>query len=52
MTNKENYASQIAVVKQECPEADDSEIGQEFERYENEFLIPPEDALRSVIRKF
>ena len=52
MTNQEMYASQIAVVKQECPEADDSEIGQEFERYEKEFLIPPEDALRSVIRKF
>ncbi len=52
MTNQETYASQIVVVKQECPEADESEIGDEFARYEKEFLIPPEDALRSVIRKF
>ena len=46
------YANQITVVKQECPDADEDEIGKEFSRYENEFLIPPEDALRSVIRKF
>ncbi len=52
MTNQETYASQIVVVKQECPEADETEIGDEFARYEAEFLIPPEDALRSVIRKF
>ena len=45
------YANQT-VVKQECPDADEDEIGKEFSRYENEFLIPPEDALRSVIRKF
>ena len=46
------YASQIAIVMQECPEADEDGIGKEFARYEEEFLIPPEDALRSVIRKF
>jgi replication factor A1 len=46
------YANQIAVVKQECPDADEEEIGKEFSRYEKDFLIPPEDALRSVIRKF
>ena len=48
----ERYASQIAIVMQECPEADEDGIGKEFARYEEEFLIPPEDALRSVIRKF
>ncbi len=52
MTDQTTYANQIAVVKQECPDADEKEISKEFERYENEFLIPPEDALRSVIRKF
>jgi replication factor A1 len=46
------YANQIAVVKQECPDADEGEIGKEFSRYEKDFLIPPEDALRSVIKKF
>ena len=46
------YANQIAVVKQECPDANEEEVGEEFARYEKEFLIPPEDALRSVIGKF
>ena len=52
MNDNMKYANQIAVVKQECPEADEGEIGKEFARYESDFLIPPEDALRSVIRKF
>ena len=52
MSDQTTYANQISVVKEECPEADDEEIGKEFARYEKDFLIPPEDALRSVIRKF
>ncbi len=52
MSELTKYTSQIAVVKQECPDADEDEIGKEFSRYEEDFLIPPEDALRSVIRKF
>jgi len=52
MSDQIAYANQIALVKQECPDADEQEISNEFERYEKEFLIPPEDALRSVIRKF
>jgi replication factor A1 len=52
MSDQTTYTNQIAVVKQECPEADEGEIGKEFARYEVDFLIPPEDALRSVIRKF
>ena len=52
MSDQNKYANQIAVVKQECPDANEEEIGKEFERYEVDFLIPPEDALRSVIRKF
>ena len=52
MSDLTTYANQIAVVKQECPDANDKEIGKEFQRYESDFLIPPEDALRSVIRKF
>jgi replication factor A1 len=52
MSDQTKYANQIAIVKQECPNADEEEIGKEFARYEEDFLIPPEDALRSVIRKF
>ena len=52
MSDQTKYANQIAVVKQECPDAEEDEIGKEFARYEEDFLIPPEDALRSVIRKF
>ena len=48
----ERYSALISVIMQECPNADEEEISKEFERYENEFLIPPEDALRSVLRKF
>ena len=49
MSDQTKYANQIAVVKQECPDADEGEVGKEFARYEKDFLIPPEDALRSVI---
>ena len=49
---KEKYSDLISVILQECPDADEEEIGLEFERYEKEFLIPPEDAVRSVLRKF
>ena len=52
MTEDGRYATQVKIVKQECPDADEGEIVQEFRRYEEEFLIPPEDALRSVVRKF
>ena len=52
MTEDGRYETQVKIVKQECPDADDSEIVEEFRRYEEEFLIPPEDALRSVVRKF
>ena len=52
MSEDGRYAAQIAVVKEECEGADETEIINEFRRYEEEFMIPPEDALRSVVRKF
>ena len=52
MNENEKYATQVALVKEECKDANEGEIAEEFSRYENEFLIPPNDALRSVIRKF
>ena len=50
MTVEGKYANLVATVKQECKDADEKDIVEEFRRYEEEFLIPPEDALRSVIR--
>ena len=52
MTDKDKYAVHIALVKEECKDVDEDEVAKEFERYENEFLIPPNDAVRSVILKF
>ena len=52
MTDKEKYAVHISLVKEECKDVDEDEVAKEFERYENEFLIPPNDAVRSVILKF
>ena len=52
MADKERYMAQIALVKEECKDVDEDEVAKEFERYENEFLIPPNDAVRSVILKF
>ena len=33
-------------------DADEDAVRAEFEKYQNEFLIPPSDALRSVLRRF
>ena len=52
MTVDGKYANLVATVKEECKDASEEEIAEEFRRYEEEFLIPPGDALRSVIRKF
>jgi replication factor A1 len=52
MTDYEKYVAQVALVKEECKDADDKEIAEEFRRYQEEFLIEPNDAVRSVIMKF
>ena len=41
MSDLTTYANQIAIVKQECPDANDEEIGKEFQRYESDFLSLP-----------
>jgi len=50
--SEEKYDTEVKLVLQECKDANPDEVAKEFERYENEFLIPPRDALRSVVRKF
>ena len=36
----------------ECPDADAAEVAEAFAKYEEEFYIPPQDAMRSVLRRF
>ena len=48
----DKYDTEVRLVLQECKDANPEEVAKEFERYENEFLIHPRDALRSVVRKF
>ena len=43
---------QVEIVAEACPDASKEEIRAEFIRYREEFLIPPEDAIRSVTKKF
>lgn len=46
------YADYVEAVQKECPEADAKEIAEAFAKYEQEFYIPPQDAMRSVLRRF
>lgn len=48
----DKYQSHIKAVLSECPDADTDEIKAAFIKYEQEFYIPPQDALRSIIRRF
>ncbi len=48
----ENYAAHVAEVLKQVPEADAEKVIEAFARYEKDFLIPPEDAMRSVLRRF
>ena len=50
--SENKYEQHINAVLSECPDADSEEIKAAFEKYETEFYIPPQDALRSIIRRF
>ena len=52
MSELEVYKQYVDIVLQECKGADENEIATEFKRYEDDFLIPPDQSLRSIIRKF
>ena len=52
MSGGDRYAGHIAAVLQECPDADQDEIRSAFVKYEEEFFIPPQDAIRSIVRRF
>ena len=50
--SNDKYADYIAAVVKECPDAKPEEIAEAFKKYEEEFYIPPQDAMRSVVRRF
>ena len=52
LSDDDRYAGHIAAVLQECPDADEGEIRSAFVKYEVEFFIPPQDAIRSIVRRF
>ena len=45
--SEEKYADYVEAVQKECPDADAKEIAEAFAKYEQEFYIPPQDAMRS-----
>ncbi len=45
------YGDHVALVLEACPEANENEVVTAFRQYEEEFLIPPQDAIHSIIRK-
>jgi replication factor A1 len=48
----EKYDAHVAEVLKQVPEADAEKVAEAFARYEKDFLIPPGDAIRSVLRRF
>ncbi|MED5291928.1 MAG: hypothetical protein VX778_06825, partial [Candidatus Thermoplasmatota archaeon] len=52
MSGDDRYDDHISAVLQECPGVDRDEIKAAFQKYEDEFFIPPQDAIRSIIRRF
>ena len=47
-----DYDAHVAEVLKQVPDADPDKVSEAFARYEKDFLIPPEDAMRSVLRRF
>ena len=48
----EKYETHVKSILSECPDADPEEVAAAFEKYETEFFIPPQDAMRSILRRF
>ena len=48
----DKYESHIKAVLSECPDANIDEVKASFKKYEEEFYIPPQDAIRSIVRRF
>ena len=48
----EKYETHVNAILAECPDADPKEVAEAFAKYETEFYIPPQDAMRSILRRF
>ena len=48
----EKYETHVNAILAECPDADAKEVAEAFAKYETEFYIPPQDAMRSILRRF
>ena len=48
----EKYETHIKSILAECPDANPEEVSAAFAKYETEFFIPPQDAMRSILRRF
>ena len=46
------YDIHVQEVLKQVPDADPVKVAEAFARYEKDFLIPPVDAMRSVLRRF
>ena len=44
------YGDHVALVLDACPEASEADVVAAFRQYEEEFLIPPQDSIHSIIR--
>ena len=44
------FDSYIIAVQKECPDADSETIAAAFLKYQEDFKIPPQDSMRSIIR--
>ena len=44
------FDSYIEAVQKECPDADSETIAAAFLKYQEDFKIPPQDSMRSIIR--
>ena len=42
----------VKTVLEHAPDADPEKIREEFEKYKRDFLLPPKDSFRSVLRRF
>ena len=48
----EKYETHVKSILAECPDADPEAVSAAFAKYETEFFIPPQDAMRSILRRF
>ena len=45
------YEPFVKQVLEQIPNADPAKVEEAFEKYENDFRVPPDDAFRSIFRR-